>query len=254
MNPVDLSKSGSGIYANVSPRKKRSKLPLFLLIFFLAASGYCYNMTTPSPLFQEDTMVEIPSGATLSSIAKILKEHEVIRSPLFFSLLVTHSGKEKQISSGMYLFNDPEDVFTVADKLAKGDHGIATEKVTLPEGQTVKEMSQILRKQLSAFDVEHFLSLTEGKEGYLFPDTYFFYSTATSGEVYLALSENFTKKTEAIHASTTLSGKDWPSIMTMASIIEGEAVTPEDRRIVSGILWTRMKNGCHGHNRRPIFA
>lgn len=244
MNPVDLSKSGSGIYAGVSlKKKKRSKLPFVFLILLLAISWYGYNLTTPSPEFKEDTLVEIPEGAALTSIAKLLKQHAIIRSPLYFSLLVTNSGKEKQISSGMYLFHQPENVFAVAEKFIAGEHGIATEKITLPEGLTIKEMSRILAKQLSAFDPTSFQTLAEGKEGYLFPDTYFFYSTATSGEVYLALSENFDKKTEAARASSTLLGKDWPSVMTMASIIEGEAVTPEDRHIISGILWTRMKNG-----------
>ena len=243
MHPVDITKSGSGLYAGVAPKKKRSRLPFAFFLLIIGVVWYAYQQTLPSNAFIPDTLIVIPEGTSLSSIAKILAEHQLIRSPLYFSILVTRTGKEKLISSGMYLFREPEDVFAVARRFAAGDHGIDTEKVTLPEGLTIKEMSGLLAKQLSEFNAEEFARVTQGREGYLFPDTYFFFNTATSGDVYLALTQNFEKKTKDLRASTTALRKDWPKVLVMASLIEGEAVTPEDRHVVSGILWTRLRNG-----------
>jgi UPF0755 protein len=242
MNPVDLTRNDTSALPKTSKRRA-SRFPLLALIVLFGIGSYAYTLTLPPASFSPDTLIEIPGGSTLASTAKILAAHGIIRSPLYFSLLITNSGKEKLISSGTYLFHEPEDIFSVAKRFAVGDHGIETEKVTLPEGLSIKEMTTVLERELSTFNAEEFLNLSRGKEGYLFPDTYFFFSTATSGEIYMALTENFKKKTVDIRASSTQLGKDWGSIVTMASIIEGEAVTKEDRHIVSGILWTRIKNG-----------
>lgn len=243
LNPLDLSKKNTNSSMDEVKKKKNLWFPFFLFILIFSIAWYGYRLTTPSYSFVPNTLIEIPEGASLSMIAGILEKNSIIQSPLYFSVLVTQLGKEKSIPSGVYLFSKPENIFSIAKRFAKGDHGIETVKITLPEGLTVREMSVVLAKQLHAFDSASFLSLTKESEGYLFPDTYFFFTTATSGEVYTALTENFKSKTASMLASTTREGKDWGNIITMASIIEGEAVTPEDRRIVSGILYARLKSG-----------
>jgi UPF0755 protein len=127
--------------------------------------------------------------------------------------------------------------------MALGDHGMETLKVTLPEGLTTSEMAKVLSKVLPNFASEVFLADAKGSEGYLFPDTYFFFSTATSGEVLFALKEDFDKKTAPLKVEAVAQGKNWNDILVMASIVEEEAATPEDRRIVSGILWKRLASG-----------
>jgi UPF0755 protein len=176
------------------------------------------------------------------AISKLLVANNIIRSPLYFSLSVSHTGREKNIAAGYYLFKQPESVFAVARRMASGDHGIETRRITLPEGLTSKEMSMIIAKELPQFDPMQFQNETHDKEGYLFPDTYFFFTVATSGAVRTALEDNFFKKTDALHQDALQGDKNWNDILTMASIIEGEAVTKEDRYIVSGILWNRIKN------------
>ncbi len=241
LNPIDASSLRGE--AAIQSTTKYPRILLIFLVLIGAGAWYGYTLTNPSRNFVSGTLVEIPEGASLTAIASILKEKEIIQSPLYFSLLVTNSGSEKRIASGMYLFKEPQDVFAVAERFALGVHGIDTLKITLPEGLSIKEMSNILAKQLSSFDNAVFLQMSEGKEGYLFPDTYFFFTTATSGDVYLTLSNNFNKKTASLLGSTTRAGKNWPKIVIMASLIEGEAVSHEDRQIVSGILWKRLEKG-----------
>ncbi len=215
----------------------------FILVLIAGVLWNAYMLTTPPVNFKENTLINIPSGYSLQSIGKLLRNKSIIRSPLYFSLLVAHEGKEKSIASGMYLFKDPISVFDVAHRLSLGMHGIEMKKITIPEGTTLKEMAVIISTAVPSFVADDFLRETSGIEGYLFPDTYFFFSTATSGPIVLALKDNFTKKTHDFLQETILLNKDWKSIITMASIIEGEAVTHEDRKIVSQILWTRITRG-----------
>jgi UPF0755 protein len=173
----------------------------------------------------------------------MLKKSSVIRSPLFFELLVQHYEKERGILSGVYLFKTPLSVFDVAKRMVAGDRGIETLKITLAEGLSSHEMAKIFEEKIPKFNTEEFLASTKDKEGYLFPDTYFFFSVATSGEVVVALEENFAARTKDREEEARKLGRDWHDILTMASIIEEETATDEDRHIVSGILWKRIERG-----------
>lgn len=231
------------------PEKKYRTLFWFLkgiLVLTLIVGGcftYLNTMTRAPRDFRVDTQIEIPLGYTLDAIASKLETESLIRSPLLFKLLVQHYGKEKEIPAGVYLFHAPASVFAIAKQMALGDHEIETFKITLPEGLSRSEMANVLRAMLPNFDTDTFMEDTKTDEGYLFPDTYFFFATATSGPVVRSIKENFEKKTRDVKEETRTLGKDWGSIIIMASILEEEAATPEDRRIVSGILWKRIKKG-----------
>jgi UPF0755 protein len=77
-------------------------------------------------------------------------------------------------------------------------------------------------------------------EGYLFPDTYVFPPSATTASIIAAMQKNFEDKTALLAASSTSSGHSFSDIVIMASLLEKEARTPTDQRIVAGILWNRL--------------
>jgi UPF0755 protein len=85
--------------------------------------------------------------------------------------------------------------------------------------------------------------MSENDEGYLFPDTYEFFENATTGEVYTRLRETFDLKTSELSKQVGPGGESFRDVMILASIIEEEVPEPEDRRIVSGILWKRLSIG-----------
>lgn len=222
----------------------RLLIPLVaILTVLLVVAGYVNLLMTPPAAFRANTQIEIPEGYTLSAIAEELRDASVIRSPLFFKLAVQHYGKENSIPSGAYMFKTPVSVIAIAKQMANGDHGMETLKITLPEGLTVSEMADVLSNALPNFASAVFLVDARGSEGYLFPDTYFFFSTATSGEVLPELQKNFQIKTALLKTEAIELGKNWNDIIVMGSLIEEEAATPEDRRIVSGILWKRLAIG-----------
>jgi len=115
--------------------------------------------------------------------------------------------------------------------------------VTIPEGSTIYEVAKILNKNISNFNEALFLDLAKEKEGYLFPDTYFFLPNSSPEEIISIMTKNFESKTSSLLPTVEEFGKSLKDVVIMASIIEREVMTPEDRRMVSGILWKRIAIG-----------
>lgn len=80
-------------------------------------------------------------------------------------------------------------------------------------------------------------------EGYLFPDTYLFTIDVTGEDVVETMSANFDEKIADIKQDVLRSKKDLSEIIIMASIIEREVQSVEDKKIVSGIFWKRIEIG-----------
>jgi len=116
-------------------------------------------------------------------------------------------------------------------------------KVTIPEGFNTKEMSDIFSLKLPKFNKERFLSLAEDKEGYLFPDTYFFAAFNDEKDIIRIMQENFARKIIPFLLEIKTSGRTKREIIIMASIVEREAKGDADRGFISGILWRRLSIG-----------
>jgi UPF0755 protein len=116
-------------------------------------------------------------------------------------------------------------------------------KVTIPEGFNVSNIGNILALKLSNFKKDKFLLEAEKKEGYLFPDTYNFFTVANEEDVIKTMGDNFEKKIILLQPEIISSGKTEKEIITMASILEREAKGNIDRSVISGILWNRISKG-----------
>lgn len=116
-------------------------------------------------------------------------------------------------------------------------------RVTIPEGFNVLSIENTLAPKLPNFNKDKFLSEAEKKEGYLFPDTYNFFTTANQEDVLKIMNDNFEKKIIPLQPEIISSGKTENEIITMASLIEREAKGSVDRAMISGILWNRINKG-----------
>ncbi|TSC60995.1 MAG: UPF0755 protein, partial [Parcubacteria group bacterium Gr01-1014_107] len=118
---------------------------------------------------------------------------------------------------------------------------LSPRKITIQEGLNVFEIAELLQNHLPKFDKQKFLNLAEDKEGYLFPDTYFFAPNVKAETVIETMENNFKKKISELRLILEDSGRTTEEIVSMASILETEAKTEESRRIISGILWKRLE-------------
>lgn len=115
--------------------------------------------------------------------------------------------------------------------------------VTIPEGLNVSQIGEILEKA-GLFPKSDFESAARKEEGFLFPDTYRFYKNSNPGQVIARMRENFDKKIiPEILIEIKDQNKTLSDIIVMASLLEEEAKGAEDRKLVAGILWKRLKVG-----------
>ncbi len=210
---------------------------LFSLIIFL----WC--AVRPPAEFPVRTIISIKEGVSLAQISRTLKEQYVIQSETLFEIGVILRGGERRMQAGDYFFTEPLSLGTIVSRLTHGEFGLTPVRVTILEGSAIGDIATLLKQSLLDFNDTVFITRARDKEGYLFPDTYFFPPNTSPDDVIKILNENFNKKIEGVKEEIKNFGKPLHDVVIMASILEREAMTPEDRRIVSGILWKRIRIG-----------
>ena len=212
----------------------------------IIGTGYFYFFEYRAPTnFPPTAMISVTQGKGLNAIARELQDKHVVHSQFWLVNFVIFLKHERQIVSGDYYFNRPMNVYQVAKRLTSGDFQVEQIKTTIPEGVTVFDISDIMLKNYPNFDSSKFILLAKNKEGYLFPDTYKFGSNVQPEKVLQVMTDNFNKKiaSSTVQHAITSFGKPLNEVLTMASILEGEARLTRTRQIVAGILWNRIKLG-----------
>lgn len=215
------------------------KIICLVVLIFLAY----FLFISPPKAFPAGSIVNIKEGASLRSVSQKLKNENIIRSTVFFEAFIVIYGGEKHIIPTDYFFESKLPAFEIARRILKGEHHLAPIKVTIPEGFNNIEIAESFSAKLPKFDKGKFLTAVKEKEGYLFPDTYFFFTTDDEANVIKSMTNNFEKKMLEVRPKIATSGKTEKSILVMASIIEREAKGDGDRGFISGILWKRFDIG-----------
>lgn len=215
---------------------------IFLILCLVLILGYSL-LGAPINKLNDDTKIHISSNDTLNSISEELKDKKVIKSKFVLKSFVFLFDFNRTIDRGDYLFKKNSPVFFIAWQLAKGEHNVDKIKITFREGLTNDEIANILNDKLPFFDKDLFLKETYDKEGYLFPDTYFFFPMDNEKEIVDLFYQNFSNKIKGLDSYIKKSNLKLEDIIIMASILEKEAKGEDDIYIISGILWKRLKIG-----------
>jgi UPF0755 protein len=213
-----------------------------IAIFFFAVF-YTISWRSPRP-FPEQALVTIERGESLTQVANDFEQNGVIRSSFWLKAFIVILGGQKRVIAGDYYFPNAVSLFKVANMIHKGEFGLIAKKITIPEGINSFDIAKILEKELPTFKSQDFINEVQDNkyEGYLFPDTYFLTPNTRSSDVILMMRENFARQIQDYEGDILKSKKSLNDIVIMASIIEDEANgTLESKRIVSGILWKRLK-------------
>ncbi len=205
-----------------------------VLLFFIFS-------ISPPVSFPFKSIVTVLEGTGLYTLSLELDETAVVRSPFWFRVFSISLGGERDMKAGEYYMSHPQNSFMIAWRILHGDYDVETAKITIPEGFTVKKISTLFDKRFSIFDHVVFESIAP--EGYLFPDTYFVPISITASSAIKMLNDNFYRKIAPLESRIGFSGRALEEIIIMASILEREVVSEEDKRIASGILWKRLKLG-----------
>lgn len=187
--------------------------------------------------------IHVAPNESLGEIANKLESKKIIKKAFVLKLLVELFGASHQIPRGDYVFKESMNTPRVAWMLARGNHNIDPIKITFKEGITNEEMATMISSKLLSFRRDLFLSDPKSKQGYLFPDTYFFFPMTTSDEIVDQMSSDFNNRIAPLKNDIENSSHSLDDIITMASLVQNEANGEADANIISGILWNRIKAG-----------
>ncbi|MBQ6986585.1 MAG: endolytic transglycosylase MltG [Oscillibacter sp.] len=203
--------------------------------------------------------VEISPGDSLDQVITKLERAGLIKYPFFFRLFAEVTHAESKIGAGTYALNTDMDYRALVVGM-RSSAGLTTSevKVTIPEGYTVRDICALLAEKGVATEEElldaarnapfdydfidndsHEISRLEG---YLFPDTYDFYTPENPQRALNRLLSNFARKIEAwedLLAEAEQRGYNLKKIITIASLIEKETDGSDQTRIAS-VVYNRL--------------
>lgn len=207
----------------------------------LAASLFVHHtLISPPSAFPDRQNFIVEKSVSAARLAQQLDDAHIIRSSTVFLTLAKILGTDGRLQSGTYYFERPLDVLTVLYRLETGTTGIKPIVVTIKEGATSYEIADILSRAIPDFDTERFYLLAREKEGMLFPETYNFVPSDTVSSVLERLEQTFDKKISTINTEIVAFERPLPEILIMASILEKEGRTLEERRQIAGVLYNRL--------------
>lgn len=203
------------------------------------------NMVINEPRFAPygAAVVQMDPGLSVPEFATRLEKQGVVKSAKVFLSLIQKLHLEKKVKQGTYVFTTSTNVFEVVNRVSSANYGYTPVKVTIPEGYTTYAIAKAIPEKLVDIKPEDFIAASAGLEGYLFPDTYFLYPYATSSALIALMRNNFDNKMKPLQESIAASGHTLEQIITMASILEKEVQTLEDKQIVSDLFWRRINTG-----------
>jgi len=236
---------------------------LVLTLLLCTAAWFFWSLRPVDSTSNVRAAVKVEQGMSVRGIAQLLHEKGIVRSQLAFVLFVRLQGNEGDLQAGTFILRPSMGVGELIQILQNGK---AKELLlTIPEGFTVLEIDALLAAldiiesgdivacaQTCDFSSFEFLPDPEGfaqrggkLEGYLFPDTYYIEVENFVPKFFLErLLTTFRHRIrEALAEEIDASEYSLNEIITMASLIEEETLTEEERPIVSGILWKRYDDG-----------
>lgn len=202
----------------------------------------------------ERVLVEIPEGATLREIGSLLKESGVIRSPGKFVLAVRVLRLTEKLQAGTYEFGPSLSELEVLMAVRYGE--IAGRSVTIPEGYRASQIAALLEGVLE-IDAGEFMELVHDPdfmnalgvtapslEGYLHPDTYRMRLDTTSREAIVAMVGETSRFMDAsVVARAETLGMSVHEVLSLAAIIESEALFDRERSRISAVYHNRLEHG-----------
>ncbi len=245
-----------------SPRRRAfSVLGSRSTVLVLLALAGCH---TPGPETPK-THVYIPRGATLAAVTDSLEVHGVIETGWTFRLYARARGLAKRVRPGLYSFPLGERWSVIVGALATGRTDDAL--FTVPEGLTVREIANLAAGVLrlahdsvrsairdsflaaardSAVRAEFGIAVPRGLrdplEGYLLPESYRVAFDETPRDLVKHMIRQFLSVWDSTADKRAAAiGLTRHQVVTLASIVEGEAQQESERRIIAGVYYNRYR-------------
>ncbi len=248
-------------------------LLLLIIILVLIALGIYKYETSAVSSNTDPKIITVDEGDNYISIASKLKEQNLIRSETFYRLYLRFANPGT-LMSGDYELNEAMSVPEIIKVLSDKNSRDSTIKITFREGLNITQIAKIVEEKTDITaeefinklaDTSYLQSLQQDYwfltdeiynseiyyplEGYLYPDTYHFEKSELNiDDIVRKILDNTEAKLEPYKDKLQNGTYTTHQILTLASIVELEAVSDSDRATVAGVLYNRLNDnwslGC----------
>lgn len=226
---------------------------IIALVIIVPISAYKISIGPVDKGNNKEIVVDIEPGSSTSAIAHTLKESGTVKSEFFFKLKSKFGGYDGKFQAGRYGFSQNMSAEEQMQMMSKGE--TLGKMFTVIEGTNSKKIGQALEHQgiikakefyreleTGKFDYEFLKNVPEGPgrlDGFLCPETYKFEPGDSAHSIIDKMLKQFEKVYNEKYKSQ-LNGKDIHKIMTVASIVEREAKTDQDKENVASVIYNRL--------------
>lgn len=244
-------------------------LILFCMVLFMTCALYGYRYIARGTEQAEQALTEensikfnVPSGAGTADIANKLKSQGFIEKTATYRILSKLMGFDNAYKAGNFLITKGMNNYALMLRLSGDPLKNPTKDILIPEGKTLIETVDILAEQ-GYVDKVKFLKIAEKEsdqykflqgikatearkyplEGYLYPDTYKMDEGWTEEEIIIRMLDEFDRVfTQQYYERTEELGMTVDEVITLASLIETEALYPTDYKKISSVFHNRLKS------------
>ncbi len=237
-------------------KKKRTLLLVLviaLFLIFVLPMGMDF-VNIPVSKNDTQTVVTLEDGTSSFGIGAVLKENGLIRSKLAFFAKVKLSKYNGKLRSGTYTLSENMSISEMCEILSQPKPVRQTVSITFPEGYSAQQMAQLLEQKglvssdafLKALDdnyeYEFIGKIKDGDydyklQGFLFPDTYEFYTDSSAHEIIDRMLSRFSE----VYLGISPDCEGVFDIVVKASMIEKEAKLKSERKLVAGVIENRIQ-------------
>jgi UPF0755 protein len=231
----------------------RRLLALIVLFALLVASGAAYYANRPLALPVTPFEFTLKQGSSLKTMARDMRSAGLLEQDWAFVWLARLMGKSAQLKAGEYALQYPVSPLELLEIISKG--AVIQRQISVIEGWTFRQFRAALDANP---DVAHDTSgmsdteilrrigaLESHPEGLFFPDTYKFAPGSSDLEIYKRAYQTMRQRLEQVWAARdeNLPLKTPYEALILASIVEKETGTPEDRTMIAGVFVNRLRLG-----------
>ncbi len=233
-------------------------LVVILLALLVAWQSYRFWLSAPANNAEVE-IITVEEGEGFSTVAEDLFNHELIASKFWFKVYGRLTGASGNVQVGDFSLQKGMSYTKIVDTLLLADTEEVT--ITIPEGFTLDQIGALVVEKFdvseaewgvltgmeSPFEEHEFVVKAEKPdnvdlEGYLFPDTYRFFADATGEEIVQKLLNTMQTRFEENDLELP-EGMTIHEMLTLASILEREVRSPEDKAIVADLFLRRLEIG-----------
>ena len=202
--------------------------------------------------------ITIAPGATAAQLALELQQRQLIRSGWMFRLLARTQQDDFKLYVGDYYVTPMMSPEEIIKRLTKGTALLDSIRVTIPEGYTTEQIIELLVQKGMGSKAEFMKVITEGTfpydflknapkgshrlEGFLSPNTYEIPKNSSPRAVIDILLKQFVKElTPEVQKELIKRKLTVPQWVTLASLVEREAVKEADRPLIASVITNRLK-------------